>query len=67
MDMHMRYYNMTTKQLLELRSQKNNRIRTLERRQMGYFDQQEMKKLRQQIGWIDAVLNSRIGQTELPF
>lgn len=53
------YYNMATKQLKTLRSKKYNRITRLEHLPMGYFNIQEVRVLRQQLIWIDAVLEQR--------
>lgn len=61
-----RYFNMTTRDLMRLRSQKYNRISRLQNKVMGYFDQQEIRKLRHQMLMIDAVLNSRQMQETLP-
>jgi len=60
-----RYFKMTTLQLRTLRSQKMNRIASLERKQLGYFDQIEIRKLRGHLRLINAVLASRDSQPEL--
>jgi len=64
-DMVSIYVNMSTRQLKELRSKKFNRRQTLEHMPLGYFSIQEVRKLNQQILWIDAVLQSREDQIVL--
>jgi len=58
-DMVSVYVGMSTKQLKELRSKKFLRRQKLEHMPLGYFSIQEVRKLNQQIIWIDAVLESR--------
>jgi len=58
-DMVSSYVNMSTRRLKELRSMKYNRRSKLEHMPLGYFSIQEVRKLNQQIIWIDAVLESR--------
>jgi len=60
------YRHFDTNHLKKLRSAKYNRIAALERRNMGYFDQQELRRLRGQIHRIDVELNCRALQNELP-
>lgn len=57
------YFKMKTIDLLVLRSKKHNRALVLRKQQYSYFNIQELKKLEQQIRWIDAVLESRKLQT----
>jgi len=64
-DMVSIYVNMSTKQLKFLRSKKYNRRTQLEHMPLGYFSIQEVRKLNQQIIWIDAVLQSREDQMML--
>jgi len=61
-DMSRVYFGMKTDDLRRLRSKKYNRRMNLQSKKMGYFDQQELKILNQQIVWIDAVLDSRYAQ-----
>jgi len=65
-DMSTRYWNMKTIDLRRLKSEKSNRIMRLESKHMGYFDQQEIKRLRGHLRWINAVLAAREAQPELP-
>lgn len=58
-DMSSVYYGMKDKQLRTLRSQKISATLRLERKHLGYFDQQELRKLRYQLAQIDAVLEAR--------
>jgi len=60
------YFNMTTEQLRRLKSSKSVRLTKLEH-DMGYFAMKEKPRLRQQIRWIDAVLESRKHQQGLDF
>jgi len=59
------YFNMTTKELLTLRSKKFNRLVHLRGKRMGYFEQQEARKLDVQLYWIDNILNLRKMQFHL--
>lgn len=59
------YYDMATKRLRDLRSKKAVRVAKLESEKLTYFSQQEMRKLRQQIIWIDAVIAARTAQESL--
>lgn len=60
------YYNRSTKDLLRLRSEKHNRLARLRKAWMSYLVQQEIRQLERQIIWIDAVLEARRLQNELP-
>jgi len=53
------YFKMSTKDLTRLKSQKYLRALALRKQQYSYFNIQELRKLEQQIKWIDAVLESR--------
>jgi len=64
-DMVSVYVGMSSKQLKGLRSKKFLRIQKLEGKPVGYFNIQELRTLRQQLAWIDAVLESRELQLEL--
>jgi len=64
-DMVSIYVGMTTKQLATLRSKKWLRLTKIEHQPIGYFNLIEARTLRQQIIWIDAVLESREAQLEL--
>jgi len=64
-DMVSVYVGMPTKKLKTLRSKKYNRVQFLEHQPLGYFNIQELRKLNQQIIWIDAVLESRDLQIQL--
>lgn len=59
------YYGMTTDRLRTLRSKKVVELQRFEGAHHTYFSQQEARKLRQQITWIDAVLRLRAEQVEL--
>jgi len=59
------YFHRTTSELRTLRSKKASALQRLAATRMTYFDQQEARKLRQQIIWIDAVLASREAQEAL--
>jgi len=59
------YYGMATARLREIRSKKQVRVKTLESLPRTYWTQQELRKLRQQIIWIDAVIAARTNQLEL--
>jgi len=64
-DMVSVYVGMSSKQLKTLRSKKYLRIQKLEGQPIGYFNIQELRTLRQQLQWIDAVIESRDLQLEL--
>jgi len=64
-DMSTRYWNMTTLQLKRLKSEKEAHIARIERKQMGYFDIQEVRKLRGHLRWINSVLEARALQMPL--
>jgi len=59
------YYGMTTDRLRELRSRKVVELQRWDGKHHTYFSQQEARKLRQQITWIDAVLAARAAQIAL--
>jgi len=62
-DLSTRYWKMKTADLRRLESQKVNRLlRIRAKGTMGYFDQQEIRKLEGHLKWIRAVLASRDGQ-----
>jgi Ni,Fe-hydrogenase III large subunit len=56
------YASMTTFHLHQLKSQKYNRVVRLRHDASTYFNLQEVKKLLQQIAWIDAELQCRADQ-----
>jgi len=58
-DMHNVYFNMTTLELRKLHSKKYLRHQRLLAKRMGYFEQQELRMLIQQMTWIEGVLESR--------
>lgn len=60
------YFDMGTKALLRLRSQKSEKIIRIESRAAGYWMDREVRELRQQINWINAVLESRDCQVVFP-
>jgi len=60
------YWNMKLKDCKRLRSQKVSAVLRLERKHLGYFDQQELRKLRQQVIWLDAVIAAKAAQLALP-
>lgn len=64
-DMVSVYVGMSSKKLKTLRSKKYNRLTKLEHQPIGYFNLQEVRMLRQQLIWIDAVIESRDLQMEL--
>lgn len=57
------YFKKSTKDLARLKSQKYLRVLALRKQQYSYFNIQELRKLEQQIKWIEAVLESRKQQT----
>ena len=59
------YYHMTTDRLRTLRSEKAVALQRYDGKHHTYFSQQEARKLRQQITWIDAVLALREAQEPL--
>lgn len=61
-DLSTRYWNMTTRDLRRLKSQKENRIMRLEAKYLGYFEIKEIRMLRGQLKWINAVLAAREAQ-----
>jgi len=61
-DLSTRYWNMKTRDLRRLKSEKENRIRRIEGQAMGYFAIQEVRKLRGHLKWINAVLAAREAQ-----
>lgn len=62
MNMSGRYFAMGTHELKTLRSKKFLLIQKYERERMTYFRTREIETLRQQLKWIDGVLNSRAEQ-----
>lgn len=64
-DMASVYFKMTTENLRKLKGGKENRLRHLRSRYMGYSDKQEVRTLEFQLGRIDAVLRSRFEQGQL--
>jgi len=58
-DMSKIYFSLPTKQLLTMRSVKAREIERLEAKQRGNFENRDLRVLRQQIVWINAVLESR--------
>jgi len=65
-DMSKIYFSKTTVALEMLKSEKQSKIRQLERSYMGYLDKQDLRKLRHQVKQIEAVIESRRLQQELP-
>jgi len=59
------YQSRTTYDLNVLRSKKYNRIVKLQHKAWSYLDIQELKRLKQQIMWIDAELAARANQIAL--
>jgi len=53
------YWNMNSKRLRVLRSQKYNKLQRLESEGIGYFKQKDINALHEQITAIDGVLASR--------
>jgi len=64
-DLSTRYWNMREIDLRRLKSQKEGRISRLRSKQLGYFDQQEIRKLEGHLKWINAVLAARDDQLAL--
>jgi len=64
-DLSIRYWNMKEIELRRLKSQKVNRISRLRSKPLGYFDQQEIRKLERHLKWINAVLAAREAQIKL--
>jgi len=58
-DMSKVYWGMTTDQLRKLKSQKHEQHYILENKPEGFFNDHDLRVLRQQIRWIDAVLAAR--------
>jgi len=65
-DMSKVYFDMPTKQLLALRSKKHQRIERIESGAAGYWVNRDLRELRQQVTWINAVLESRDCQVPFP-
>jgi len=59
------YSEMTDFRLAQLRSQQYNRVIRLRHEAQTYFNMQEIKKLLQQIAWIDAEQQCRRDQQAL--
>jgi len=59
------YQSMTDFHLAQLKSQKYNRVVRLRHEAQTYFNMQEIKKLLQQIAWIEAEQNARQYQLSL--
>jgi len=66
-DMSAVYFEMPTKQLLKLRSQKWREKERLENKNRGWLENRDLRVLKRQILWINAVLESRGCQMPLPF
>lgn len=64
-DMTSYYAQQTVVDLNRLRSQKYNRISRLRKEAATYLNLQELRKLTQQINWIDAELACRRDQIRL--
>jgi len=64
-DMTSYYAQQTVFDLNRLRSQKYNRISKLRKEASTYLNLQELRKLTQQINWIDAELRCRKEQMSL--
>lgn len=60
------YFGMNTKQLLALRSKKLRVIERIEGGAAGYWVNRDLRELRQQVNWIDAVLECRRSQVPFP-
>jgi len=58
-DMSRVYYELPTAQLLKLRSQKHSELQRLENRSASLWQRRDERVLRQQIIWINAVLEAR--------
>jgi len=59
------YHTRTTYDLKTLRSQKYNRLARLRKEVQTYTVMKEVRRLNEQISWIDAVLQSREDQEVL--
>jgi len=60
------YFDKPTKDLLRLRSEKNRKIERIESGAAGYWANRDLRELRQQVNWINAVLESRDCQVSFP-
>ena len=65
-NMSERYWKFSTLQLRRLKSMKENKIMRLASKPLGYFDQQEIRKLKGHLRWINAVLAARDDQMAFP-
>jgi len=63
--MRTRYYHMTMKELLTLRSKKVLRLARLEAKVMGYLDQKEHERETALLAKINAEIASRVDQIPL--
>ena len=59
------YWTRNDHDLAVLRSKKHNRLTKLRHETMTYFNQQEIRKLTEQMQQIDAVLAARREQTDM--
>jgi len=59
------YQSMTDFNLAKLKSQKYNRVIRLRHEAQTYFNMQEIKKLLQQIAWIEAEQSARKDQLSM--
>jgi len=59
------YFNMPGKQLRTLRSKKYNKTLRMKKETLSWFGERELRRLEEQIRWIDAVLASREYQEKL--
>jgi len=66
-DMSAVYFGMDTKALLRLRSQKWREKERLENKNRGMLENRDLRVVKQQILWINAVLESRNCQIPLPY
>jgi len=64
-DMSRTYRHMTVFDLMELKSRKLSRARTLEKSH-SYLDQQELRRIRFNIKQIDAEIAGKVDQLPLP-
>jgi len=64
-DMSRVYRHMNIDDCLELRSRKMSKIRTLERRQLSYLDQQELRRVRFNLKQLDAEIACKQAQMQL--
>jgi len=64
-DMSRVYRFMSLDDCLELRSRKMSRIRTLERRQLSYLDQHELRRVRFNLKQLDAEIACKIAELQL--